>query len=244
DDRGFLELFCRDFVRRTLVCFSTRSMNMVGERIGAIEAATEYTAFSAISWAAVAAGGVATAALMLLLAAFGAGMGFSTVSLWSSSGSSSGTFWVGTGIYLCVAAMLASTVGGYIAGRLRTRWTGLHTDEVVFRDTAHGFLAWATATVRVVAVIAFHSMVSFGAGTQLAANVAGGVASGATQNASGGTGNEVTGYLAATCLGPNEPARLAPAGAETDQTANAQITRIIGVGALQGEINKEDRDYL
>jgi hypothetical protein len=57
------------------------------------------------------------------------------------------TFHIGTGLYLIVIAMLSSTVGGYLAGRLRTRWTGVHTDEVYFRDTAHGFIAWAAAIV-------------------------------------------------------------------------------------------------
>ena len=102
---------------------------------------------SAVSWAAVAAGGLAAAALTLVLLAFGAGMGFSAISPWSNSGVSSGTFKVGAGVYLIVVAMLSSTIGGYVAGRLRTKWTGLRTDEVAFRDTAHGFLAWGFATV-------------------------------------------------------------------------------------------------
>src|SRR5579871_399642 len=105
--------------------------------------ATDY----AINWAAVAAGTFATAALTLLLMAFGAGMGFSAVSPWANSGVSATTFSVGTGIYLIVIAMLSSTIGGYLAGRLRTKWTGVHGDEVYFRDTAHGFMAWACATV-------------------------------------------------------------------------------------------------
>ena len=94
---------------------------------------------SAVSWAAVAAGGVAAAALTLVLLAFGAGMGFSSISPWSNSGISGETFKIATGVYLIVAAMLSSTIGGYIAGRLRTKWIGLHSDEVAFRDTAHGF---------------------------------------------------------------------------------------------------------
>jgi hypothetical protein len=102
---------------------------------------------NAISWAAVAAGAFATAALTLLLTAFGAGMGFSSVSPWANSGISATTFSVGTGIYLIVIAMLSSTVGGYIAGRLRTRWSSVEDDEVFFRDTAHGFMAWACAIV-------------------------------------------------------------------------------------------------
>src|ERR1700686_541970 len=88
---------------------------------------------SAVSWAAVAAGAGAAAALSFVLMAFGAGTGLSSISPWSSSGVSSTTFSVGAGIYLVVAAVLASTIGGYVAGRLRTRWIGVHTDEVFFR---------------------------------------------------------------------------------------------------------------
>jgi len=108
---------------------------------------------SAVSWAAIAAGAVAAAALTLLLMAFGAGTGLSSISPWSNSGVSATTFSVGAGIYLVVAAMLASSIGGYLAGRLRTRWVGVHSDEVYFRDTAHGFLAWAFATVLSAAVL-------------------------------------------------------------------------------------------
>jgi hypothetical protein len=101
----------------------------------------------AINWAAVAAGTFANAALTLILLAFGAGMGFSAISPWSNSGVSMTTFSIGTGLWLIVMSMLASTVGGYIAGRLRSRWNGVHSDEVFFRDTAHGFLSWACAAV-------------------------------------------------------------------------------------------------
>jgi hypothetical protein len=101
----------------------------------------------AINWAAVAAGAFANAALTLILLAFGAGMGFSAISPWSNSGVSMTTFSIGTGVWLIVMSMLASTVGGYIAGRLRSRWNGVHSDEVFFRDTAHGFLSWACAAV-------------------------------------------------------------------------------------------------
>jgi hypothetical protein len=100
-----------------------------------------------VSWAAIAAGAVAAAALSLLLVAFGAGLGLSAVSPWSDSGVSASTFNIGTGIYLCIVAVMSSAIGGYLAGRLRTKITGLHTNEVFFRDTAHGFLAWAFATL-------------------------------------------------------------------------------------------------
>ena len=123
----------------------------------------------AISWRAIVAGGFAAAALTLALVAFGAAVGFSSISPWSDSGVSAGTFKVASGIYLVVVAMLSSTVGGYIAGRLRTRWTGLKTYEVQFRDTAHGFLAWAFATVMGAAILG-------AAATHLASGVAQGTA--------------------------------------------------------------------
>src|ERR1700741_1962159 len=74
-------------------------------------------------------------------------MGFAVVSPWGGRGVSSSTFEIGTGLYFIVMAMISSAIGGYLAGRLRTKWVGVHTDEVYFRDTAHGFLAWAFASV-------------------------------------------------------------------------------------------------
>jgi hypothetical protein len=110
-------------------------------------ASTIVDAQSATSWGAIAAGAVGAAALTLLLIAFGAGLGLSAVSPWSASGVSASTFGTGTGIYLVIVAVMSSAVGGYLAARLRTKWVGVHTNEIFFRDTAHGFLAWAFATL-------------------------------------------------------------------------------------------------
>src|ERR1700744_260369 len=102
---------------------------------------------SAVSWGAIAAGAVGAAALALLLIAFGAGRGLSAVSPLSDSGVSASTFKTGTGIYLVCVAVMSSAVGGYLAARLRTKWVGVHSHEAFFRDTAHGFIAWAFATL-------------------------------------------------------------------------------------------------
>ena len=102
---------------------------------------------STVSWGAVIAGGIAAAALSLFLLALGVGLGLSSISPWSDQGVSATTFKVGTGIYLVCVAMLSSAVGGYLAGRLRATWAGVHNDEIYFRDTAHGLLAWAFATI-------------------------------------------------------------------------------------------------
>jgi hypothetical protein len=110
-------------------------------------ASTVVDAQAAVSWGAIAAGAISAAALALLLIAFGAGLGLSAVSPWSDSGVSASTFKSGTGIYLVIVAVMSSAVGGYLAARLRTKWVGANTNEVFFRDTAHGFLAWAFATL-------------------------------------------------------------------------------------------------
>ena len=130
---------------------------------------------SGASWPAIAAGAVATAAITLLLVAFGAGMGFSAVSPWSDSGVSGSTFSIASGIYLVLVGVMASAVGGYLAGRLRTKWTGLHGNEVFFRDTAHGLLSWAFATVI--------SAAALGSTTAYLANGAGAGLAGATGQA-------------------------------------------------------------
>src|SRR3984893_15486255 len=105
------------------------------------------SSMAGISWAAVLAGAIASCALTLVLLSLGAGLGFSVVSPWSNSGVSATTFEIGTGLYFIVMAMISSAVGGYLAGRLRNRWLGVESHEVLFRDTAHGFLAWAVASV-------------------------------------------------------------------------------------------------
>ena len=129
---------------------------------------------SGVSWEAIAAGAVSIAALTLLLVAFGAGLGLSAVSPWSDSGVSASTFKTGTGIYLVIVAVMSSAVGGYLAARLRSKWVGLHTHEAFFRDTAHGFVAWAFATL--LSASALSSVAGY-----LATGAAAGVGSAATQ---------------------------------------------------------------
>src|SRR5580698_2480129 len=100
-----------------------------------------------VSWPAIVAGAIVSCALTLVVLAFGVGLGLSVVSPWGGAGVSATTFKIGTGLYLVVIAMLSSSIGGYVAGRLRARWIGVRSDEVYFRDTAHGFVAWAFASL-------------------------------------------------------------------------------------------------
>ena len=102
---------------------------------------------SGVSWAAVIAGAFVAAAFSLALVALGAGIGLVSVSPWSGNNPSVTTFTVLAAAWFIAVQLFASGVGGYIAGRLRTRWARVHTDEVFFRDTAHGLLVWAVGAV-------------------------------------------------------------------------------------------------
>ena len=108
---------------------------------------------TAVSWQAILAGAVTAAAITLILVAFGAGVGFSVISPWSGQGVSATTFTIGGGIFLIVVAMLSSTIGGYIAGRLRPQWTTVHSYERTFRDSAHGLVTWAVATIAIATIL-------------------------------------------------------------------------------------------
>lgn len=107
-----------------------------------------------VSWGSIAAGAVVAAATTLILLALGSGLGLSSISPWSGSGVSATTFKVGTGIYLVIVAVMSSAIGGYLAARLRSKWVGIHANEAFFRDSAHGLVAWAFATIITATVLA------------------------------------------------------------------------------------------
>lgn len=126
----------------------------------------------AVSWGAVFAGAAVAAALSLILLMLGVGLGLSAVSPFGDEGMGAKAFGVSTILWLTFTQIVASAMGGYLAGRLRMRWIGAHSDEVHFRDTAHGFLAWSVATLVTAALLtsAVGSIVGTGvqAGTSLA----------------------------------------------------------------------------
>lgn len=111
-------------------------------RVGSNEANS-----SGVSWSAILAGGFVTAALSLILLALGTGLSFASVSVWSGVGASASTIGTAAILWFILIQILSASMGGYLAGRLRTKWAGIHTDEVYFRGTAHGFLAWSVALV-------------------------------------------------------------------------------------------------
>lgn len=124
---------------------------------------------SGLSWGAVIAGAVAAAAASVILLAIGSSIGLASVSPWAATGASIGAFTLGAAIWLIITQWVASGVGGYLAGRLRTRWPHTDEHEVFFRDTAHGFLAWAVATLFTLVLIAVTAGNSLPSGDRMSA---------------------------------------------------------------------------
>jgi hypothetical protein len=136
---------------------------------------------SGVSWGAVFAGGVAAAGITLILLMLGAGLGFSSISPWAGDSMSATGLAVAAGIWLVIVQWLSSIVGGYVAGRLRTKWADHHSDEVFFRDTAHGFLAWGVATILMVGFTVYAGVAAVGG---VASTVGGAVSTAAESPAS------------------------------------------------------------
>lgn len=197
---------------------------------------------SGVSWAAIFAGGLAAAASSLLLTLIGVGVGLTSVSPWSAPPSGQ-TLAISAAVWLIVMQWLSSGLGGYLTGRLRTKWSGLDTGEVLFRDTAHGFLAWCLATVFVVTILA-SAMGTLASGTVRAVGaVAGSAVQGASQGAaqqgaSSATQADPVGYAVDTLFRKPAP----QPGSSED--VRGEATRIVLSGIAKGDIPAADRTYL
>lgn len=215
---------------------------------------------SGVSWGAIFAGAVGAASLSLILLFLGSGLGLSSVSPWSARGASGTTMGLVTILWITFTQIAASGMGGYLAGRLRTKWAGVHTDEVYFRDTAHGFMAWSVATLLTAAFLG--SMVSsiLGAGVQAGAAVVGGAATtaaGATAAAAPGIARSVdsagegpsspgaTGYFTDSLFRKDvasTPADASASGANVG-ASTAEVGRILSNGIRTGALPPEDVKY-
>lgn len=195
---------------------------------------------AAVSWGAIIGGSFVIASIGLMLMALGSGFGLASVSPWPNSGVSATTFGVMTAIWLIIVQWVSSAMGGYLAGRLRTRWTGLHTDEVDFRDTAHGFLAWAVAAVVTAAVLASAASSLIGGIARGATTVAGSAVQGAVQGAAqNGGSTDATGYLVDSLFRRQQ---LDASG--NSQEVRAEASRILLSGVLSGDVPAADKTYL
>lgn len=214
-----------------------------------------------VSWGAVLAGAAAAAALSFILLILGVGLGLSSVSPWSFNAMAIG---VSTIAWLAFMQLAASGIGGYMAGRLRVKWSSVHTDEVHFRDTAHGLLAWAVATLLTVALLAGGTRAvlsgAIDAGSGVAAvtpAVGAGAAAGAGvagAKAGEGGGANALDYFSDMLLratpAPGPAAgtgTLAAPSAETGVSVAGQrmeIGKIFASGLSAGSLAADDRAYL
>lgn len=211
------------------------------------------TQASAVSWAAIFAGAAAAAALSLVLLMLGTGLGLSSLSPWADEGASAKTLGASTILWVTFMQLAASAMGGYVAGRLRTRWADLHSDEVTFRDTAHGFLAWGIATLLTATLLTSAITTIVGGGIQAGASVAGGAASAAAAGGAAAAGSEKDNagggpmsYFTDSLFRreAKAPARGANAAAAADKDAPAEAGRIFINALKSGKMPAEDSRYL
>ncbi|MBY3046612.1 hypothetical protein [Rhizobium leguminosarum] len=194
---------------------------------------------SAMTWGPIFGGAAAAIGVTLILLLLGSGVGLTMVSPWSGQSSSLGTVGVTAAIWLVVVQWLSSGLGGYITGRLRTKWAAVHTDEVFFRDTAHGFISWALATIFVAGFLASSLTSLAGAGAQAVGSAA--TAAGTAASSTASAADLPTAYFTDTLLRPEQ----ARAGATSDDAAaTAEVSRILLNGAAAGQIPDDDKAYL
>jgi hypothetical protein len=200
---------------------------------------------SAVSWGAIIAGAFATAALVLALMLLGTGLGLLSISPWTNSGASATTIGLAAAIWLVIVHILSSGLGGFITGRLRTKWPSTPIDEIFFRDTAHGFLAWAVSLVIGVGLLAAIALTTIGSGAQIGTQALATVGSAATTAAAQQAGRgsatiaDPTGYFVDVLF------RSRSESPSTDDAATrAEVGRILASGFGSGDISSADRAYL
>ncbi|WP_333850197.1 hypothetical protein [Leclercia sp.] len=229
----------------------------------------EASSSSAVSWGAIFAGAAAAASLSLILLMLGAGLGLTSVSPWENEGLDAGTVGIAAIGWLTFTQIVASGMGGYLAGRLRTKWVATHTNEIYFRDTAHGFLAWAVAAL--VSAMLLTSTVSsiVGGSAKVVGSVAGGAAAatvggaaGMASSSSDSSGSPMA-YFVNSMFRPGAPAATpatsntsvspdgsatapAPSAPQQDLTP-AQLNEVTGIftnSISTGQLPQEDRQYV
>lgn len=226
---------------------------------------------SAVSWGAIFAGAAGAAALSLILIILGTGLGLSAISPWSHEGIEAKTFGVSGILWITLTSIVASSLGGYLAGRLRTKWTSTLRDEVYFRDTAHGFLAWAVATILTASLLTSAVSTVVGGGIKAGAAIAGGAAgsAGVAAAVAGanadklGLDNDSTGYFVDSLFrkspaanvntpapAPVDPAAPAPAPtvnaneAPVNEVPAAEVARIFVNALRTNALSPSDTQYL
>jgi hypothetical protein len=183
-----------------------------------------------VSWGAILSGAVAAAVLSLILLMLGVGLGLSSASPWSGRGASAETLGTSAILWVILTQLLSGAMGGYLAGRLRTKWTEVHVDEVYFRDTAHGFLAWGIASLATAALLT----------ASIGSIVGAGVQAGATAAAESVNDHVVAnGYFVDTLF-----RRSAASQANAVVAPVNEVARVLTHALVRGQLSPEDIQYV
>jgi hypothetical protein len=215
-------------------------------------AATTPAPSSFVEWGAVLAGAFLAAAISFVLLTFGTAIGLSATSPWPNSGASGKVVATLAVLWAMMQQIGAFMAGGYIAGRMRSRWHESTQHEVEFRDGLHGGLVWAVGIVIGAALL----MATAGAAARTGADVVGkaaGVAASSgdpmdsvldnmlrpTSVAQAGTSTSPpAGAAAPTAISP----RARSAGT-TDET-RAEMARVLASAVASGSLSESNRNYL
>jgi hypothetical protein len=188
---------------------------------------------SFIEWGPIIAGAVLASALSFVLLTFGTAIGLSATSPWPGAGLSATVLAILAILWTMIQQIGTFMAGGYVAGRMRSPFSGLSQDETQFRDGLHGGLVWAVG-------------IAIGAALLLA--TAGGVAR---------TGADIAGKTAAafaasnpmdpvldTMLRPGTPQAGAQGAAPTTEQQRAELSRVLTGSLAKGALTPQDRTYL
>jgi hypothetical protein len=200
---------------------------------------------SAVSWPAIIAGAVVAAAVSLIFFALGSGLGFAAMSPWPGRGVSGVSVAVTAAVWLILTQWISAGVGGYITGRLRTRWIGTHTHEVFFRDTAHGLITWAVASVLVTAVLAAALSSTVAGAGHLTGSMMGAAGRHAMHEAPPNSGDMMpkaadADYNLERLLRPADAGGATPAASDP----KPEVAHIIANAVATGSLSEPDRAYL
>jgi hypothetical protein len=226
----------------TTQTYNTENEQGIAYRDGNCTSSTK----SAVAWPAIIAGALLAAAVSLVLLLLGSGVGLASVSPWSNMGVSAATFTMITAVWLIIIQCVASSFGGYLTGRLRSKWSNMHGDEVYFRDTAHGLLSWALATVITATFLGAAVSSVIGTGVTAATTITAGAAAGAGyEQAQNGVHN--TSQNPADMIG-DANAYLIDTLFRTDQTTSGndkdtriEAIRIVAKGVMDGAVSAPDK---
>lgn len=192
---------------------------------------------SSFSWSAVIAGAVASTAMAFILLILGFGLGLSVISPWVDAGISAAAIGISTIIWLSVSQIIASGLGGYLAGRLRTKWVNLYHDEVFFQDTAHGLVSWAVATL--IAILLITSVIGtvISGGVKATASMTGGAAQSAVDVVSEMGTNQVDYFIDSLLRNDSDLRERNVADVRTE------LSTIMFRGLMHNGLSDDDKRY-